>query len=280
MAEAVAGAVAASNILAGAVRTAVTKHPAAMLALTHSPSPRMDQCLLTFLDRQPIDCDLAQQQHRAYCQMLRRAGVRVRTLQTHLRSPDAAFIEDTAVILDEITILASPGNAARRRELVAVERELADLHLIRRIEPPAMLEGGDVLRIRRELLVGLSSRTNSKGIEALTQIVKPCGYRVIPIPVDHCLHLKTACTALNDHTLLINPDWIDTANLSRFNLLSVPAGEPWAANVIRLNHHICLPAAHRQTATLLRQSSFQIQTLDLSEFAKAEGGISCLSLLA
>ena len=142
-----------------------------------------------------------------------------------------------------------------------------------------MIEGGDVLRIRRELLVGLSSRTNSKGIERLTQIVEPCGYRVIPIPVDQCLHLKTACTALNDHTLLVNPDWIDTAKLRGFNLLSVPAGEPWAANVIRLNHHIYLPAAHLQTATLLRQSGFQVQTLELSEFAKAEGGISCLSLL-
>lgn len=249
-----------------------------MLALTHTPSPRMGQCLLTFLDRQPIDGVLAQQQHHAYCQMLRRAGVQVRTLQTHLRSPDAVFVEDTAIVLDEIAILSSPGNASRRRELVAIERELADLHIIRRIEPPAMIEGGDVLRLHRELLVGLSSRTNWKGIDTLTQIAQPCGYRVLPIPVNHCLHLKTACTALSDHTLLVNPNWIDTAKLKRFKLLSVPVDEPWGANVMRLNNHIWLPAAHRQTAAILRQSGFRTHMLELSEFAKAEGGISCLSL--
>ena len=251
-----------------------------MIALTHAPSLQMGQCLLTYLDRQPIDYELAQAQHRAFCQMLRRAGVRVRTLQTHVRSPDAVFIEDTAIVLDEIAILTSPGKATRRRELAAVERALADLHIIRRIEPPAMIEGGDVLRIRRELLVGLSSRTNSTGVTRLAQIVQPCGYRVIPIPIDHCLHLKTACTALNDHTLLVNPDWIDTAKLTRFKLLSVPADEPWGANVIRLNNRIWLPAAHRQTAAKLRQAGYQTQLLELSEFAKAEGGISCLSLLA
>ncbi|MEE3370482.1 MAG: arginine deiminase family protein [Planctomycetota bacterium] len=250
-----------------------------MLALTHAPSLQMGQCLLTYLDRQPIDCELAQAQHRAFCQMLRRAGVRVRTLQTHLRSPDSAFIEDTAIVLDEIAILTSPGNATRRRELAAVERELADLHIIRRIAPPAMIEGGDVLRLHRELLVGLSSRTNWKGIETLAQIVQPCGYRVMPISVEHCLHLKTACSALDDHTLLVNPDWIDATKLTRFKLLSVPADEPWGANIMRLNNQIWLPAAHRQTAARLRQAGYQTQLLELSEFGKAEGGISCLSLL-
>ena len=249
-----------------------------MLALTHVPSPHMGQCLLTFLKRQPIDCALAQQQHRAYCRMLRREGMRVRTLQTHLRSPDATFVEDTAIVLDEIAILASPGDTTRRRELVAIERELTCLHSIRRIEPPALLEGGDVLRLNRELFVGLSSRTNRKGIEALTQISQPCGYRVIPIPINGCLHLKTGCTALSEHTLLINPNWIDTSKLSRFKLISTPADEPWGANVLRLGEQIWLPAAHRQTAAVLQRLGFQVKTLELSEFAKAEGGISCLSL--
>ena len=250
-----------------------------MLALTHAPSPHMNRCQLTFHDRQPIDFARACYQHRAYCRMLRQEGFQVRTLCTHLRAPDAVFVEDTAIVLDEIAILTAP-SAARRCELAGIERELQPLRAIRRIEPPAAIEGGDVLRIQRTLLVGLSSRTNRQGIDALTRIVHPCGYRVITVPVEHCLHLKSACTAALDGTLLVNPRWIDTSALREFELVMTPHDEPQAANLLRLGKRIWLPAGYPKTTAVIRGLGLSVETLDLSEFAKAEGSITCMSLFA
>jgi dimethylargininase len=250
-----------------------------MLALTHCPSPRMADCQRTFVGTAAIDCALAAQQHAAFCRALADCGLAVRVLDVNLGEPDGVFVEDTAVVLDEVAILSSMGAESRRAEPGRIEPVLAEYRPIERIEWPATLEGGDVLRIGRTLLVGRSPRTNAAGIEALREIAEGFGYRVEAITVRGCLHLKTACTALPDGRLLVNPAWIDPASLAGHDFLHIPPAEPWAANTLPIGHRVLLPAEHPQTADLLHRLGFEPHPVPLSEFAKAEGGVTCLSIV-
>ena len=193
--------------------------------------------------------------------------------------PDCAFIEDNAIVLDELAILASMGTASRRGEPHGIELELSRYREVHRIEASAMLEGGDVLRINRTLLVGLSSRTNQAGIAALDRVVRRFGYQVRPVPVLGCLHLKTACAALPDGRLLANPSWLDRESLAGFELIHVPQEEPWAANVLLASGRVFMAASHARTAEIVRLLGFEVRLLDISEFASAEGGVTCLSII-
>jgi dimethylargininase len=249
-----------------------------MLALTHVPSPNMADCQLAHVARVPIDYDRAVRQHEAYCQMLRDCGAEVRTLDVNRHLPDCAFVEDTAVVLDEFAILTSMGTGARRPELAGIEPELRKHRMVEHIELPATIEGGDVVQLGRTLLVGISARTNPSGATALAAIVRRHGYTIRPVAVRGCLHLQTACTALDDHCLLVNPAWVELSDLSGFELVHVPDEEPWAANVARVGPTLCLAAVHVRTADLMSGLGYTVRTVDVSEFAKAEGGVTCLSI--
>lgn len=211
--------------------------------------------------------------------MLEDCGVRVRTLDVNTALPDGVFVEDTAVVLDEVAIMCPLGTPSRQGEAAGIEPELARYRPIVPVEPPATLEGGDVLRIGRTLLVGLSSRTNAAGVEELARIGGRHGYHVRAVPVHGCLHLKTACTALPDHRLIVNPAWIEMAALKDFGQIPIPPAEPWGANVVCLGNAVVAAAENVQTTALIRELGFDVRSVALDEFAKAEGGATCLSLL-
>lgn len=250
-----------------------------MIALTHAPSPHLDACELTHVARVPIDHARAVQQHAAYCAMLQRCGAEVCTLTVNLAFPDSVFIEDTAIVLDEVAVLTSMGAKSRQAEPAGIEPELRRHREVVRIHHPATIEGGDVLRVGRKLLVGASARTNRAGLAALTEIAGRHGYQIVLVPVTGCLHLKSAVTALPDGSLLLNRAWVDTGALSGFELIEVDKAEPSAANVVLVGGHVCLAAAHSRTADRIRGLGFKVATVDVSEFAKAEGCVTCLSLL-
>lgn len=250
-----------------------------MLALTQTPSLRMDLGVRTYVGRTEIDFSRALDQHADYCRLLAHCGAAVRVLETNAHFPDGVFLEDAAVVLDEVAIMASMGTAARRGELPGIELVLSEYREIDRIELPALLEGGDVLRIGRKLLVGLSARTDAAGVAALAAIAGRYGYSLATAVVRGCLHLKTACTALPDGRLLVNPAWLDLAALREMECIAVPQEEPWAANVLLVGDQVVLPAAHERTAGLIAGLGFTTTAVDISEFAKAEGGVTCLSLL-
>jgi dimethylargininase len=243
----------------------------------------MNACELSFAARTPIDVGGAAVQHARYRQMLEACGVEVFVLPDSDLLPDCAFVEDTAVVLDEIAIIASPGAATRRGEVEAVDAVLRQHRPIVSIRLPATLDGGDVLVVGRTILVGSSARTNANGIVSLRAIAERFGYRVRPVLIQECLHLKSACTALDDSTLIVNPRWLgqgDWTGLAReFALVAIPPEEPFAADVLRIGAQICLPAAHSRTAELIDGLGYQTRCVDLSEFAKAEGGVTCLSIL-
>ncbi len=250
-----------------------------MIAITHVPSPKMEQCERTCVARTPIDYWRAARQHEEYCRMLRACGADVVTLDINRDLPDCAFVEDTAIVLDEVAVLASMGAESRRAEPAGIELELGKYREIHRVETPATIEGGDVLCVGRKLLVGVSSRTNRAGANALEAVVRRYGYQIVLVPVRHCLHLKTACTALPDQSLLVNPAWFDVRALREFELVSVPEAEPLAANVALVGNGVVVAADHAETGGVIRERGFEVHTIDLSEFAKAEGGVTCLSIL-
>ena len=250
-----------------------------MIALTHQPSPNMQACERTFVPHLPIDFSLVVQQHAAYCQALAGCGALVRTLHLNSALPDCTFIEDTAVVLDEVAILCSMGTPSRQAEPAGIEPVLREYRPVEWILPPAKLEGGDVLRVGRRLLVGHSSRTNATGIAALATIAERYGYHVNSIPVHGSLHLKTACTALPDGRLLVNSAWLDITPLADFDLIPILAAEPWGANICLAGGAVLLPAAHTQTAEIVSRLGFAVQPVEISEFSKAEGGVTCLSLI-
>ena len=250
-----------------------------LTALTHLPSPNLSRCELTYLAAQPIDFDKALSQHRAYVDMLQGCGVRVVELDANRHLADSVFIEDTALVLDEIAVMTPMGVASRQAESAAVEAALKKLKPVARIRPPAKLEGGDVLRIGRNIYVGLSTRTNEAGLQALAAIVRPHGYRVTGVEVTGCLHLKTGCTALDEHTVLINPAWVDVESFNDLEQIIVPPREPFAANILCIDGTIVMHAGFANTRQLVEARGYRVVNADISEFLKAEAGLTCMSLL-
>ncbi len=250
-----------------------------VVALTHAVTAALAECELTYLARQPIDVDRAMRQHGAYCQALASLGCQVRTLEVSPAHADAVFVEDAVVVLDEVAIAGSMGAVSRRPEVKNLLPVIAAYRPIERVEFPATLEGGDVLRVGRRLYVGASPRTNAAGIARLRAVATPLGYQVIPVPVQGCLHLKTACTALDDDTLLVNPAWVDVSALQAPRILKVAAEEPFAANTLRLGGALLASASHPRTAELLGRAGFVVGLLDIAELEKAEAGLTCLSVL-
>ena len=248
-------------------------------AIVHRPSPHLQACELTYLSSQGIDLGRAARQHRSYREMLQSCGLEVVVLEANVDHPDSVFIEDTAVVLDELAIITSMGAASRRAETAAVETALRAYRQTARIMPPAMIEGGDVLSIGRVLYVGRSTRTNTAGIAALEALVAPHGYSVQPVAVSGCLHLKTGCTALDDRTVLIHPDWVDPGPFAPLEQVHVPSAEPFGANVLKLGDTICLPAGMPKTRERIARRGYRTEVTDISEFIKAEAGLTCMSLV-
>jgi dimethylargininase len=249
-----------------------------IVALTREPARSLDACELTYSERVPVDAALAAEQHRAYCDALRDCGARVVTLPGIDELPDSVFVEDMAVVLDELAVITRPGVESRRAEVEKIEAEVARLRPLARIQAPATLEGGDVMRVGRKLFVGLSPRTNAEGVDALRVLVEPHGYSVRAVELQDCLHLKTGCTALDDETILANPNWV---NIGKFGceVLTVDRSEPFAANVLRVGNSLFVSDAFPLTARKLAARGYDVRTLNVSEFAKAEGGLTCMSLL-
>lgn len=250
-----------------------------MRALVNRPSPAFVNCELTFLERDVIDVERAQRQHEAYAEALRGSGVDVRVLRINEDCPDGVFVEDVAVVLDEVAVITTMGTASRRAEIPAVRRAIAEYRDIADVAPPATLEGGDVLRVGRTLFVGLSSRTNPAGVAALQEVAGPLGYAVAPVDVPGALHLKTCITALDDETCLVNRRWLDPASFAGIKLIDVAPGEPWGANVLRLEHRVIMNAACPATTAIVRDLGYRVEIVDISEFGKAEAGLTCMSLL-
>jgi dimethylargininase len=250
-----------------------------IIALTRDVSDAIARCELTHVERTLIDREVARAQHDGYERCLESAGCVVHRLDASADMPDSVFIEDIAVVFDEIAMITRPGAESRRAETPVVAEVVERYRPVRRIEPPATLDGGDVLGIGRTVFVGCSGRTNAAGIAQLRCALRPLGYEVRDVEVRACLHLKSAVTAVSDELLLVNRGWIPAADLTGFDLLEVHPEEPYAANVLRLADRVIHAAAFPRTRERLAHRGITVDAVDLSELAKAEGAVTCCSIL-
>lgn len=217
-------------------------------------------------------------QHEAYVAALRGAGLVVETLATLDGHPDAYFVEDVAVVVPELAIITRPGALARRGEVEHIVDALAARRSVVRIESPATLDGGDVLVADQRVFVGLSGRTNEAGVGSLRTLLEPHGYVVEAIPVAAGLHLKSSVNLVGPNTLVLTRSFAARAELADFEQIVVDEAEAYAANTLWVNDHLLVAAGFPKLAKTLRDRGFEVIELDMSEVAKMDGGLSCLSL--
>ena len=249
------------------------------IALTRAVSASLPRCELTYLPRQAIDIDLARRQHAAYETLLASLGFDIVRLPSLDEQPDAVFVEDAAIALDELAVVAPMGAPSRTAESATIAEALARFRPITHLVPPATLDGGDVLRAGRRLYVGQSRRTNAAAAHQLARVLAPYEYEVISVSVGGALHLKSACSFVGANSILANPEWVDVAPFAGFELITADPAEPWAASVLRARDSLVMQLGFPRTAATLRARAMAVHEIDLSELRKAEGGPTCLSIL-
>ena len=251
----------------------------APIAVTRKVSSAMVRCELTHLQRTPIDLELAREQHHAYEQALRALGCRIESLQEEPELADSVFVEDTAIVLDEAAVITRPGASSRRPETAGIAAVLGRYRDLVRIESPGTLDGGGVLRVERTLYVGTSSRSNARGIEQLGALLLQFGYRVLRVPMQGCLHLKSAVTQVSADELLINSRYVERKQFPGMRFIEVDEAEPLGANALMLGGDVIYSRSHPRTAEILQRHGIRVHTVAMSETEKAEGAVTCCSLL-
>ncbi len=250
-----------------------------LIAVTRAVSPRLAECERTHLPRDPIDVAKAIADHEHYEAALRSLGATVVRAPDEPTLPDGVFVEDAALVLDEIAIITRPGAPSRRPEIESMARVLSAYKSLQRIQPPGTLDGGDVLAVGRKIYVGRSSRTNHDGLAQLETLLSEWGYEVIPVPVTGCLHLKSAVTQVADNLLLINDRWVSPECFGSIGMVTVAPGEPDAANALRIGASVIYPTHHPATTERLDRAGVRVVPVPCGELAKAEGGVTCCSVV-
>jgi dimethylargininase len=247
-----------------------------MIAITRDVSPSIERGLVTHMERVPLDYHRAAEQHEVYRALLRELGCEVISLPGDAAWPDCVFVEDTAIVLDDLAVITRPGAESRRGEVDVIAEALARYRPLVRIEAPATIDGGDVLVLDDRIFAGLSSRTNE---EALAQLARLTGREVIGVRTDGALHLKTAITRVSHDMLLVNRDWVDVKPFAGFTFIDVDPAEPFGGNAVLLRDTVIYPTAFPKTRARLEAHGLHVRTIDADELAKVEGGVTCCSLL-
>jgi dimethylargininase len=250
-----------------------------LLAITREVSRSIAQCELTHLARTPIDLQRARRQHAQYEAALKALGVAVLSLPEQPELPDSVFVEDTALVLDECAIILRPGAESRRPETGPIERVLSPYRELFHIEAPARVDGGDLLRVGKDVYMGISTRSDANAAEQLQAILLDLGYKLHLAEVTGCLHLKSAVTRVAQDTLLVNPQWVDKKVFGGVNFIETDASEPYAANAVLIGDSIVYAAAFPKTGERLEASGIPVLRVEADELAKAEGAVTCCSLI-
>jgi len=249
------------------------------LAITRDVSPRFNECELTHIDRTPIDVKVAQSQHHGYVRALKELGWAVLELPAEADLPDSVFVEDTAVILPDMALITKPGADSRKPETESVAQALRAYRKLVFIESPGSIDGGDVLVLGKNIYVGLSTRSNQAAVDQMNEKLGEYGYHTQGVEMHDCLHLKTAVTRVDDKTLLINRKWVDVENFEGYDLIDVDESEPFGANCLPVGDAIIFAVAFPKTRIKLEARGYKIKSVVVDELAKAEGAVTCCSLI-
>ena len=240
------------------------------IAITRALSPEIGRCELSYIDRQPIDVERAERQHEEYERLLQMHGCTIVHAAATPEMADGVFVEDAAVVLDDVAIITRPGAESRRGETESIAAVLKRFRKLRRVEAPGTLDGGDVLAINGKLHIGISQRSNEEAVEQV-------GANAIRFR--GCLHLKSAVTQIAERTLLLNPEWVDARQFPGFETVAVDPREAFGANALRLDDILIYSASYPNTLRRLKSRGFRVETLEVDELEKAEAGVTCCSLI-
>lgn len=253
-----------------------TEDMADSIALVRAPGPRLADGLVTHIERAEVDLVGARLQWEGYVDALRASGWAIAEVDGIDECPDAVFIEDAAVVFGDRAVLTRPGATSRVAEVAGVRLPLAQCGLDVVELSAGMLDGGDVLKIGSDVWVGVGGRTNAAGIASLASLIEPYGWRVRPVQVTKVLHLKSAVTALPDGTVIGFPPLVDDpAVFERFREVDEESG---SHVVITGPHRLLMAASAPRTAAKLRADGYEVDVVDISEYEKLEGCVTCLSI--
>ena len=236
-----------------------------------------NRCVRTNLEE--IDVAFAKNQHAEYCKTLQKLGLSLIWVESENALPDSCFVEDTAVILGEKAVICNMSVGSRLREVVEVARVLGKLKQICHTRSPATIDGGDVLKIEDRVFIGLSARTNADAVDQIRKILRDSNLEVIPVKIGKVLHLKSACTYLGNGYVILSRGCFDETVLSGLNKIVVPKGEEYAADCLAVNGTVLMAKGYPRTRTLIEREGFPVEELDVSEFQKGDGALTCLSII-
>lgn len=236
-----------------------------------------DRCIRT--NREKIDVALAKRQHAEYCRALQKLGLNLIWIRGDNTLPDSCFVEDTAVVFGEKAVICNMRVKSRANEVTEVAKAMEELKNMYRIKPPATIDGGDVLRIDDRVFVGISARTNLHAVSQLKKILENSRMNVVPVKVHKVLHLKSACTYLGNEVVILSRGCFDTNVLQGLRKIIVPRGEEYAADCLAVNETVLIAKGHPETRKLVEKEGFRVEELEISEFRKGDGALTCLSII-
>jgi dimethylargininase len=249
----------------------------ARFALVREVPDTYGDCIRPPGSRDPIDMDLADAQHGAYCDVLRGLGLDLFMIEADERYPDCCFVEDTAIIAGGLAIIARIGAESRSGEEAAVREHLTGRMEVRELENPARIDGGDVLVMGRKVYIGLGGRTNRSALDQVRDVLEPRGCEVIPVPLSGVLHLKSACTCLGNGQILMLSGFPARYLFEEYRAIEVPGEEAYAANCLPVKGRVLISAGYPRTKDLIEAAGFETIELEMSEFRKGQGSLTCLS---
>jgi dimethylargininase len=246
-------------------------------ALVRPVPDSYDRCVRS--NREEINVGLAKKQHTEYCETLKQLGLRLITVDADNALPDSCFVEDAAAVFGEKAVICNMKTASRAKETLEVAKVLSRLKDTYFIKPPATIDGGDILRVEDTVFVGLTSRTNMHAVKQLERILTKCNFRVVPVRVHGVLHLKSACTYLGGDYVVMAEGFFETDLLRNCGKIVVPKGEEYAADCLAVNGTVLVAKGYLETRRLVEKAGFSAREMDVSEFRKGDGALTCLSIL-
>jgi len=236
-----------------------------------------DHCVRTNTEK--IDVALAKSQHAEYCKALKKLGLELIWVEGDNTLPDSCFVEDTAIILGDKAIICNMKIKSRVKEVVEVAKVLEKLKETYYIRPPATNDGGDVLKIEDKVFVGLSARTSIHTTGQLRKILEDSDFEIVPVTIHNVLHLKSACTYLGNNCVILSKRHFDMDILRDYKKIVVPRGEEYAADCLAINGTVLMVKGYPKTKKLVEREGFFVKELEMSEFRKGEGALTCLSII-
>jgi dimethylargininase len=236
-----------------------------------------DDCVRTSVEE--INIELARIQHAEYCRNLQKLGLSLVWVEGDNGLPDSCFVEDTAVIFGKKAVICRMSVESRTCEVAAVAKVLEKLKQVHYTRSPAMIDGGDVLKIEDRVFIGLSARTNERAVEQIKEILEDSNLEVISLRISKVLHLKSACTYLGNNCVVLSKGCFDEGVLSGLNRIVVPKGEGYAADCLAVNGTVLLAKGYPRARALIEREGFHVEELDVSEFRKGDGALTCLSII-